>query len=146
MSLIEPSLKAAFVEARKAAEFGFTPTEYARFKESMLSALDKMYSNKDKRYSSQFYNECKAHFLSNAPMPSIDYSYQMMKQLIPAIPIEVVNAFMAELLPKNDSNMVIINFNNEKEGNVYPTEAGLLNAVKEARAQQIEAFVDNVKN
>ena len=146
MSLIEPSLKAAFVEARKAAEFGFTPTEYARFKESMLSALDKMYSNKDKRYSSQFYNECKAHFLSNAPMPSIDYSYQVMKQLIPAIPIEVVNAFMAELLPKNDSNMVIINFNNEKEGNVYPTEAGLLNAVKEARAQQIEAFVDNVKN
>ena len=146
MSLIEPSLKAAFVEARKAAEFGFTPTEYARFKESMLSALDKMYSNKDKRYSSQFYNECKAHFLSNAPMPSIDYSYQMMKQLIPAIPLEVVNAFMAELLPKNDSNMVIINFNNEKEGNVYPTEAGLLNAVKEARAQQIEAFVDNVKN
>ena len=146
MSLIEPSLKTAFVEARKAAEFGFTPTEYARFKESMLSALDKMYSNKDKRYNSQFYNECKAHFLSNAPMPSIDYSYQMMKQLIPAIPIEVVNAFMAELLPKNDSNMVIINFNNEKEGNVYPTEAGLLNAVKEARAQQIEAFVDNVKN
>ena len=146
MSLIEPSLKAALIEARKAAEFGFTPTEYARFKESMLSALDKMYSNKDKRYTSQFYNECKAHFLSNAPMPSIDYSYQMMKQVIPAIPLEVINSFMSELLPKNDSNMVIINFNNEKEGNVYPTEAGLLNAVKEARAQQIEAFVDNVKN
>ena len=146
MSQIEPAVKAALIEARKAAEFGFTATEYSRFKESMLSAYDKMYSNKDKRYSRQFYNECKGHFLSNEPMPSIDYTYEMMKQIIPAIPLEYVNGFMSELLPKNDSNLVIINFNNEKDGNVYPTEAGLLNAVKAARAEQIEAFVDNVKN
>ena len=146
MQQVAPALKAILVEARKAAEFGFTPTEYARFKESMLSSLDKMYSNKDKRYNSQFYNECKGNFLTNEPMPSIDYEYEMMKQIVPALPLEAVNAYMQELLPQNDSNMVIISFNNEKEGNVYPTEADLLGAVKAARSENIEAFVDNVKN
>ena len=146
MSLVAPSLKAILVEARKAAEFGFTPTEYARFKETQLSAIDKMYSNKDKRYNSQFYEQCKGNFLSNEPMPSIDYTYEMMKQIIPSIPLEYINGFMEQLLPKNDSNMVILNFNNEKEGNVYPTEAQLLDAVKAARAETIEAFVDKVKN
>ena len=42
--------------------------------------------------------------------------------------------------------MVIINFNNEKEGNVYPTKQQLLDAVKAARTEQITAYVDNVKN
>ena len=105
-----------------------------------------MYSNKDKRYNSQFYEQCKGNFLSNEPMPSIDYTYEMMKQIIPSIPLEYINGFMEQLLPKNDSNMVILNFNNEKEGNVYPTEAQLLDAVKAARAETIEAFVDKVKN
>ena len=120
ISQVTSSLKAAMIEARRAAEFGFTPTEYSRYKANMLSSLDKMYSNRDKRYSSQFYAECKGNFLSNEPMPSIDYYYTTMKQLVPNIPLEAINEYIKELLPANDSHMVIINFNNEKEGNVYP--------------------------
>jgi peptidase, M16 family len=62
------------------------------------------------------------------------------------IPLEAVNQQIKELIPSNDSNMVIINFNNEKEGNVYPTKQQLLGAIKAARAEQITAYVDNVKN
>jgi len=140
------ALKAAFVEARRAAEYGFTATEYERHKQDVLSSLDKQYSNKDKRYNAQFYAEYREHFLANEPIPSIDYYYTTMKQLVPMIPVEAVNEVMKELVPANDSNIVIINFNNEKEGNAYPTKDGLLNALKEARAEQITAYVDNVKN
>ncbi len=79
-------------------------------------------------------------------MPGIEYSYQTMKQIVPMIPLEAINEQIKELVSKSDSNMVIINFNNEKEGNVYPTEAQLLDAVKAARAENITAYVDNVKN
>ena len=140
------ALKAAFVEARRAAQFGFTPTEYKRYQENYLSQLDKQYSNKDKRYNAQFYDQCVDNFLDNEPMPSIDYTYQMMKQVVPMIPVDAVNEMMKELVPQNDSNMVIISFNTEKDGNVYPTEAQLLDAVKAARAENITAYVDNVKN
>lgn len=140
------SLREAFKVVRQAAKFGFTPTEYKRFQTDMLSSLDKEYSNKDKRYNSQFYGKILGYFLNNEPMPGIDFKYQTMKKVIPAIPLEVVNHVLPELVTENDSNLVILNFNNEKAGNVYPTEAQLLGAVREARKAKLEAYVDNVKN
>ena len=146
MSQTAASVKAVMMEARKAAEFGFTATEYDRYKENYLSQLEKQYSNKDKRYNSQFYAQCRQHFLEGEPLPSIDFTYQTMKQMVPMLPVEAVNQVMAELLPQNDSNMVVLSFNNEAEGNVYPTKEQLLEAIAEARTEQIEAFVDNVKD
>lgn len=145
-SQLAASLTAAVVEARRAVEFGFTPTEYDRYKADLLSSLDKAYSNKDKRKNTQFFNECLGYFLTNEPMPSIDYTYQLMKQMVPAIPVEAVNEYMKQLIPKNDSNIVIVNFNNEKEGAVYPTRQELLTALQTAKQQQVTAYVDNVKN
>ena len=145
-SQLAASLTAAVVEARRAVEFGFTPTEYDRYKANLLSSLDKAYSNKDKRKNTQFFNECLGYFLTNEPMPSIDYTYQLMKQMVPAIPVEAVNEYMKQLIPKNDSNIVIVNFNNEKEGAVYPTRQELLAALQTAKQQQVTAYVDNVKN
>lgn len=143
---IESSLVAVLREARRAAEFGFTPTEYSRSKANTLSSLDKVYSNKDKRYNSQFCDEYKEHFLNNEPIPSIDDYYSLMKELVPMIPLEVINATMKQLVPNNDTNMVVMNFNTEKDGATYPTEKGLLKAISEARAETLTAYVDNVKD
>ena len=140
------AVKTVVAEARRAAEFGFTQTEYGRSKANTLSSLEKQYSNKDKRYNSQFVSQYVQHFLSNEPIPSIDDIYQLMKQLVPAIPIDAINAIMKELMPQNDSNLVVLNLNQEKDGAVYPTEAGLLGAISEARAEQLTAWVDNVKD
>ena len=142
----ETALQTALTEARRAAEFGFTATEYSRYKANYLSSLEKSYSNKDKRYNSQFVSQCVGNFLNNNPMPSIDYTYTTMKQLVPAIPIDAINALIKELVSNNDKNLVVLNFNNEKEGAVYPTEDGLQKAITAARAAQIEAYVDNVKD
>ena len=142
----EFALKTLMVESRRAAEFGFTATEYQRYKQNFLSALDKKYSNKDKRYNNQFCLEYTEHFLENEPIPSIEMYYQMMKQVVPMIPLEGINGLMKELVPANDSNLVVANFNQEKEGAVYPTEATLAKAIADARAEKIEAYVDNVKD
>ncbi len=146
MDVTDKALKAALVEVRRAAEHGFTASEYARYKADFLSGLEKDYSNKDKRKNTSFFKECLGYFLTNEPMPSIDYTYQLMKQMVPAIPVEAVNEYIKQAIPANDSNVVIINFNTEKEGSVYPTEQQLLNALHEARAEQVTAYVDNVKN
>ena len=142
----EAAVKAVLTEARRAAEFGFTPTEFSRFKANYTSNLDKQYSNKDKRYNSQFVSQYVQHFLNNEPIPSIDFTYQTMKQLVPALPIDGVNMVMKELVSPSDTNLVVVNFNNEKEGAVYPTEDGMKQAISAARATQIEAYVDNVKD
>ena len=140
------ALKTVFVETRRAAEFGFAETEYGRSKANTLSSLDKTYSNKDKRYNSHFVNQYVEHFLANEPIPSLDDYYQMMKQLVPAIPLQAINEVMKKLMPQSDSNLVVLNFNQEKDDAVYPTEEGLLGAIRDARAEQLTAWVDNVKN
>ena len=140
------ALQRVFAEVRRAAEFGFTATEYGRSKANTLSALDKQYSNKDKRYNSSFVNQYVQHFLANEPIPSLDDYYQLMKQVVPALPLENINMIMKELVPANDSNLVALSFNQEKDDAVYPTEEGLLGAIKAARAEKLEAYVDNVKD
>ena len=142
----EAAVTAALTEARRAAEFGFTATEFTRYKQNFDSSLDKQYSNKDKRYNRQFVNEYVHHFLENEPIPSIDFYYSTMKQIVPMIPLEAINGLMKELVSQSDSNLVVMNFNNEKEGAVYPTEEGMKQAIANARAAQIEAYVDNVKD
>ena len=140
------ALQRVFAEVRRAAEFGFTATEYGRSKANTLSALDKQYSNKDKRYNSSFVNQYVQHFLANEPIPSLDDYYQLMKQVVPALPLENINMIMKGLVPANDSNLVALSFNQEKDDAVYPTEEGLLGAIKAARAEKLEAYVDNVKD
>lgn len=142
----EAALKAAFIEARRAAQFGFTATEYQRYKQNFISQLDKQYSNKEKRFNSQFVNEYVKNYLDNEPIPGLDDYYQVMKQLAPMLPLETVNEVMKSFFEDKDSNMVVLNMNQEKEGAVYPTEASLKKAVDEARATQVEPYVDNVKN
>ncbi len=140
------ALAAVYREALRAAKFGFTATEYQRQKSNFLSALDKTYSNKDKRYNAQFCDAYKEHFLDKEPIPSLDDYYMMMTQLAPAIPLEAINMLMKELVPTNDSNMVVISFNTEKEGTVCPTKEGLLKAIADVRSEKLTAFIDNVKD
>ena len=142
----EAALKAAFIEARRAAQFGFTATEYQRYKQNFTSQLEKQYSNKEKRFNSQFVTKYVQNYLAKEPIPSLDDYYQLMKQLVPVLPLETVNQLMGQFFEDKDSNMVVLNMNQEKEGAVYPTEASLKKAIDEARATQIEAYVDNVKN
>ncbi len=142
----EEAIAAVFREAMRAAQFGFTATEYQRQRANFLSALDKTYSNKDKRYNSQFCDAYKDHFLDNEPIPSIDDYYAIMKQVVPNFPLESINLFMKSLVPENDSNMVVVSFNAEKDGATLPTKEGLLKAIEGVRAEKLTAYVDNVKN
>ncbi|HEY9542296.1 M16 family metallopeptidase [Prevotella sp.] len=140
------ALQAAYMEVLRAVKFGFTATEFARYKANFESTLEKVYSNKDKRSNTSFFEEYKGHFLNNEPIPSIDYEYQTAKQILPMIPLEAINQILPELVPANDSNIVIVNFNNEKEGNVYPTRQQLVGAIAAARTAELTPYTDNVKS
>ena len=53
---------------------------------------------------------------------------------------------LQELVSKSDTNLVVLNFNTEKEDAVYPTEESVKKAIAAARTAEIEAYVDNVKD
>jgi len=140
------ALEAAFKVVRQAAEYGFTATEYNRFKLDYLSQLEKLVSNKDKQTNSYFYDRMKDNFLRGDAMPSIDDLNAMMQQIVPNIPVEAINEAFKETIPADNKNMVILAFCSEQDGAAYPTKEQLLGAVANARQAEIEAYVDNVKS
>ncbi len=72
--------------------------------------------------------------------------YQIMQQIAPNIPVQAINQMVPELISATDSNLVVMEWAQEKEGKVYPTEKDMAAAIAAARADKIEAYVDNVKN
>ena len=133
-------------ELLRARRHGFTATEYARAKEEYLSRIEKRFTNKDKTKNEVYYQSYVGNYLGNEPMPSIEDEYQIMNQLVPNIPLEAVNEAAKELITESDSNLVITAQVQEKEGKTYNTVADLKSTIAKVRAEQIAAYVDNVKN
>jgi len=143
--MTEAATQAAVTEAMRAAKFGFTATEYDRAKEEYMSQLERQYNERNKisnaRLAAQYYR----NYLDNEPMPSIEQEYEIMKQIVPMLPVDMINQMMPELITTDGKNLVVMNFNQEKDDAVYPTPEGLKGAVDAGLNANVEAFVDNVK-
>lgn len=139
------ALQVLYREAKRVREFGFTATEYERAKADYLSGLEKRYTNRDKRKNDEFGNAYRDHYLTNEPIPPLDVLYQTMQQIAPNIPVQAINQMLPELISVTDSNLVVMIMAQEKEGKVYPTEQDMAAAIAAARAEKLEAYVDNVK-
>ena len=141
----EAATEALVAEAMRAAKYGFTATEYSRAQEEYTSRLEKQYNERNKipnaRLAAQYYR----NYLDNEPMPSIEMEYQIMNMLAPQIPLEYINGEMPQLITTDGKNLVVMNFNQEKDGAVYPAPEALKAAVDAGLNANVEAYVDNVK-
>ncbi len=137
---------AAVREVMRAVKHGFTQTEYDRAKSDYLSALEKLYTNKDKRDNSVYGSIYTENFISGEPMPSIDDEYMLMQQLSPRLPIDMVNEALRKLISLTDKNLVILGIYNEKDGRSYPTVEALKKAIDDVHSEDISAWVDDVKD
>ena len=142
----EEAIKVVTEEALRAAEHGFTATEYVRVKDEYLSNLEKQYNNRNQINNDRFGRQYCANFLGKEPYPSIEWKQQIMSMLAGQIPVEAINQAFAELMPKDDKNLVVMNFNPEKEGVTLITENQIKSAIDAAQAAKLEAYVDNVKD
>ena len=143
----EAALQALMTEALRASKYGFTATEFARAKDEYISQLQKRYDNRSKISNEQYGRSYAANYLEGTPIPSMEVEYQIMNQIAPNLPVDMINESLGEIFPlENNHNVVVVCMNQEKEGNTYPTVEGLTNAVTAARNSNIEAYVDNVKN
>lgn len=133
-------------EAKRVHDFGFTATEYQRAKDEIISQIDKQLANKDKMKNEQFTTQYVQNFIANEPIPSIEDKSNMLKMIIPNIPVEIINGYAQQLIAQTDTNLVSLVMMRESEGASYPTPQQLADIVKSVRAEKLEAYVDNVKN
>ena len=142
----EQTVQALMTEMLRARQHGFTATEFIRAREEYMSNLERTYNERNKISNESYGRSYAANYLTGEPIPSIEQEYKIMQQLTPMLPVEIINEMVTELFPEDNKNLVILNYNPEKDGAVYPTVDGLKNAVTVARNTPVEAYVDNVKN
>ncbi len=141
---IKPVLESIYREVLRAQRGGFTATEYARARSEYLSRLETAYKNRNQQESTRLAREYVRHFIDKEPIPGIEYEYQMMSLVANQIPVEAINMLLPEVITPN--NRIVLALLPDKEGFVFPTEAELDDAMKAVDAENIEAYVDNVKS
>ena len=141
---IKDALSAMIRETERMKKFGFTASEYDRARENILKTYENSFNNKDKQPNRIYSQEYVNSFTDNEPFPGIDYEYNMIKMISPNIPVEAINQTVAQLI--QDKNMVISISGPEKEALVYPTEAEILAVVDKVKAEDIEAYAEEVSN
>ncbi|MBR5087278.1 MAG: insulinase family protein [Muribaculaceae bacterium] len=138
------AIKAVTEEVLRAAQHGFTATEYARSLDEYTSYLEESYNNRNQIDNDNFGRQYCSNYLEKYPYPSIEWKYNTMNMIAPHIPLDLINQTFAELVPQDNSNMVILNFCTDNAE--LPVAQDLIAAVNDARNEKLEAYVDNVKD
>lgn len=139
------AVEAVMKEVERARRFGFTAGEIFRMKEVFKSNEDKLYDNRDKQKSSYFVNKYVRNFLDGTAIPGIETEKQIYDMLAGQIPVEAFNSAFADIAKSVTKDFVFLEFCPEKEGVSVPAKDDIRSAVEAARAAELEAYVDNVK-
>ena len=140
------ALETMYKEVRRMSLYGFTATEYERARADYLSNLEKAYTNREKTENNTYGRLYCRNYIDNEPIPSIADKYQMMQMIVPNLPVEMINMVVQQSVADTDNNLVVADFTKEEEGKTYVTPEEMSLAIANARAADIEAFVDNVKD
>lgn len=140
----EKGVKALIIEQERAARFGFTESELERTKKSRLASLEKGFKEKDKTESSNLIDSYVQNYLTGSPVMGIGNVLKINQAILPQISLEEVNKVFKSML--RDDNQVLVVMASKKEGNEIPAEDALIAAIKEAKAQELEAYEDEVSD
>uniref|UniRef100_UPI00404A8F4D M16 family metallopeptidase n=1 Tax=Flavobacterium sp. TaxID=239 RepID=UPI00404A8F4D len=121
------ALKVLIEENERAKKFGFTQGELERAKTQYLNQTERSYNESDKTESENYVWAMQSNFLEQEPAPSIEWRFNAMKQLLPAISLKETNDLIAKFI--KEDNRVVILTGPEKEGLVLPTEKEVLSAM-----------------
>lgn len=139
-------IKDAFADAigivARACKTGFTDSELQRVRDNMISRYERMYNERNKTTNGAFAKELIRHFVDNEAAPGIETEFELVKQLLPNIPVQAINQVAAMLLTSENQVMVIDQ--PKKDEFTVVTEQDMIPLLENALNAQYEAYVDEV--
>ena len=141
---IERGLEAILQEAQRVQVHGFTAGELEREKKAMLRRMEQTYRERDKTRSGRFADEYKRSFLTDEPIPGLEFEYGFYKSFVPKISLQEVND-LADSWLQPDNRVIAISMP-EKEGIEPPQEAELLALFAAVAEREVDPYVDEVND
>ena len=132
-------------EMNRIGQYGFTESEFKHAKEAYMASLDNRYNNRATITNDSYAQTLISNFLEGEPYSNIEQLHELYGQVIPMLPLATVNEMAKNLINVNEKNFAISVILQEKDGKTGFTKAELPGIVNAARAEKVDAYVDNTK-
>lgn len=139
---VEKAFEALYAEVEKAQRFGFTMSELERERAEVLRSNEKGYDNRNDRRNGELVWKYLNAFRTNSPIPSAETEYELVKQIVPMLDLNSLNAIAKELFKQKD-NVVIVTAP-EKADAPVPTNEQMLAIMNKVRGAELQPYEDNV--
>lgn len=137
------ALAAAYREVLRAAQSGFTVTEFDRAKAEYLSQYETAYNNRNQRRNGEYVQLYVNNFLNNDPIPTMDEEFKTVKDLAQMITLEMINQIIKESVTPD--NRVMLALMPDAADGVYPTEEQFADALASVDGETLEAYKEELK-
>ena len=138
---VSRGLEALVTELQRVTQYGFTATELARAKQSMMLASERVVTQSPDRQSASRADEYTRNFLQDEALPTIWQELAFHRRFVPGITLDEVNALGREWFP--DANRLVIVSAPENAGVRFPDRSQLDTVVKAASSKPLERYVDS---
>ena len=137
-------LSALMLEAEKVKRFGFTPSELERAKTNYLKNMEKLYNERDNQKNENYVREYQGNFLNAEPIPGIEAEYDLTKQILPALNVDIINQIAKSYV--TDDNLLVTIMAPQKETVKLPSKEEVLTMVQDTKNAKLEAKKDESIN
>ncbi len=138
--------KAAYEEAlaivARACKTGFMESELVRARDELLANYEKLYNERNNTKTETLARELCRYFIDNEAAPGIETEYNLMKQILPMLPVSAFNEEAKNILTAE--NQVIVIAEPDRDGLTVITRDDMLASMNNILNAEYEAYVDEV--
>lgn len=124
-----PALAALVQENERARQHGFGVQELERAKKNLMRNYEQAWNERAKSDSASYAAEYIRNFLQDEAIPGIDAEYRYVKELVPGITLDEMNAYAHQTIPAESGKLVLYTGAGKQDA---PTGEQLLATVAEA--------------
>jgi len=140
---VQPGFAALLEETQRARQHGFTESELAREKVNLLSAIERIYKERDQRASADFAQEYTDHFLRGIPAPGIEAEWELYQAMLPEISLTDVHDVAVTWAEPGNTVLLVM----RPEGGEELDDEGLASVLQEQLAEAdslaVEPYADD---
>lgn len=133
---LKDAVNALVRESMRVKKYGYTETELERAKADLLAEYESMYNEKDKTESGQLVSELVRHYLSNEPVPGIEWEFNFTRASLPGINLKEVNS-LGKFIDIDKRFFALVT---AKDDPILPKNASLLNWINSALKAPVKNY------
>ncbi|MEP6832627.1 MAG: insulinase family protein [Gemmatimonas sp.] len=136
------TLQALLTESERVRQHGFLQSELDRVRTNLLRGYERAFDERDKTTSDNFVEQYIANFLNGESFPGIAYETDLVRNLMPKVTLDEVNALARE--PRTAANRTVALTSPEKSGLAVPTDMDIIKVLNSAAGATVTAYAENV--